>query len=243
MTDNYEPNDSQRAAQSIVTGSYQNAWVCDTDEDYFSFTANAGDILNFDLDHLSNEGEIAARLYDGSSVRPLATSTQDTTGAVLTHTAQSQTTYFLNVYLASDIGTVVGNSYSLDASIGMTPGSCSLDRYEPNDTRTAASAISVGVHSNLYSCNLDEDHYLVRLSAGDIVTISADFNHAEGDIDLRLYEPGNFTSVADSVTFTAPETIRNYVVGTTGDYRIKITQYLDAGTIPGNNYTLSILIR
>jgi hypothetical protein len=231
------------SARPLQTGTQTSLWVCSTDTDYFSYSVNAGDPLAFEISFLPNEGGVSALLLDSTGTQ-VAAATSTMRGEVsVSHTAATQGTYYLQVFLTSDAGTVIGNSYTLQSTIGRPSAGCMTDQYEPNDSRSSAQPIMVGTHPNLYSCNLDDDNYLIDLTAGSVVTISADFSHAEGDIDLRLYGPSSLSTVADSVTFSAPETISNYVVATSGTHRIKITQYLDAGSFPGNSYTLSIAVR
>lgn len=239
MSDSYEPNDSIATARGIMTGIHSTLWVCNSDSDYFSFMANAGDALNFDLNYLPNEGDIAASLMSASG-NVLASSLSHATGGSLTYTVNSSGIYYLQVYLLSDTGTVNGNAYSLDARIGSTSATCSLDRFEPNDARSAAAPVSNRAYINLFSCSTDDDYYIINVSSGDRITIRLDFSHAEGDIDLWLYEPGGFSAVASSVTITDPEEISSYQTQMSGAYTIKVDQYLDTGNFPGNSYTMSI---
>ena len=149
----------------------------------------------------------------------------------------------MKVEMSRDSGTVVGNAYEIEATIGTAPNTCTLDRFEPNDTSGTPASVSAMSYTNLFSCSTDDDHYAINLMNGDVITISINFDHSEGDIDLRLYQPGSASAVADSVSFMAPEVITNYRATTAGIHRIKVTQYQDTGTFTGNTYTMDISIR
>jgi len=241
MTDAYEPNDTSATATPIAAGILSTLWVCSSDTDYFTFTAVAGEMLSFDLNFLPNEGDIAATLMDAQG-NALATSLSHSNGGSLTYTTVSAGTFVLQVYLSSDSGTVNGNAFSLDAQLGTSPTSCSTDQFEPNNSRSTAATVSNRAYVGLYSCysSNDPDYYIINVTSGDRITIRLDFDHAEGDIDLRLYEPGSFSSVTDSVTVMDPEEISSYQAQMSGAYVIKVTQFLDTGTFPGNIYTMSI---
>jgi len=242
MTDSLEPNDSTMSATAIMTGNYQGLWVCRSDDDYFSFTASAGDQVRFVLEFLVNEGEVEATILDSTGM-PVANSQPNSSGAVVDYNVMTGGTFYLKVEMSRDSGTVVGNAYEIEATIGTAPSSCTLDRFEPNDASGAAASVSAMSYANLFSCSTDDDYYAIDLMNGDVITINITFDHSEGDIDLRLYQPGSFSAVADSVTFMAPEVITNYRVTTAGTHLIKISQYLDAGTFTGNSYTMDISIR
>ena len=242
MVDMLESNDSTTSATAILTGNYPSLWICRSDDDYFSFTANAGDQIRFVLEFLVNEGEVLASILDANGT-VVASSQPNTNGAVVDYSVMTGGTYYLKVEMNNDAGTVVGNGYEIEATIGTPPNSCTLDRFEPNDSSGTASRVSGLAYINLFSCSTDDDFYSINLMNGDVITISVNFDHSEGDIDLRLYEPNSFSAVADSVTFMAPEVITNYRATTSGIHIIKVNQYLDAGTFPGNSYTLDITVR
>ena len=238
-TDQYDPNDTISAASMMRSGTHSNLWVCTSDADYFAFSAVAGDILSFNLSYLNNEGELEARILD-SNGNQLATSLSSGSGTAVSYMAAAAGTYYLHVALILDSGTVLGNGYTLDARVGSSSGTCATDALEPNDTRATAAMISRGTYNNRYSCNTSDESYAVDVRAGDNISINVDFLHSAGDIDRRLYDPGSFSAVAESVTFMAPEVITAYQASTAGIYIIKITQYLDAGRMPGNTYSMTL---
>lgn len=64
------------------------------------------------------------------------------------------------------------------------------DSYENNDTCSAAKTVAAGTFGSLvvkrYSGG-DEDWYKTTVAAGQTLTVTLNFTHARGDIDLQLY--------------------------------------------------------
>ncbi len=85
---------------------------------------------------------------------------------------------------------------------------CLPDALEPNNTPTFAKPLEIGLVEDLAVCPYELDWYTVKAEAGETITITANFVHEDGDIDLRLYKPGKFGSaIASSATKKAPEQI------------------------------------
>jgi len=238
LLDQLEPNNSRAAAGSISTGVLTSLSVCSSDNDWFVFNASAQDTVSFTLVYGALEGDVQAALTDANGVH-LATSVAVVGGAQLLHTVPVAGTYYLDVFLAADSGATLGNSYALTTVLPGSGSGCRSDRFEPNDTESAAPVLTAAVHANLASCDSDDDYYAVDLTAGATLDVTVDFAHAEGDIDLRLYEQGGIVTLASSITTSAPESF-SYNVPTTGRYMIRVNQYLDSGTIPGNSYNMTI---
>jgi len=84
------------------------------------------------------------------------------------------------------------------------PGATCTDAKEPNNTRTAAVAVS-GTVSDLRICAADEDWY--SSAAGGTVKIT--FSHADGDLDMESYDAsgakvGSSAGTSDSEEVTVP---------------------------------------
>lgn len=59
-------------------------------------------------------------------------------------------------------------------------------RFEPNQSRRTAAKIEAGTYGGLV-CD-GEDWYSVRLGAGQRLLVEASFRHADGDLDVALYD-------------------------------------------------------
>jgi hypothetical protein len=66
---------------------------------------------------------------------------------------------------------------------------CVADEFEPNNSKTAAVDVAAGVHTATVCTSSDEDWYAVELSRDDEISVTLDFVHDDGDLDLYLYGP------------------------------------------------------
>ena len=66
---------------------------------------------------------------------------------------------------------------------------CVADRFEPNDVREVATAVTRGEQLDLTVCPSDADWFALTTQAGGRYDISALFAHGDGDLDLRVYNP------------------------------------------------------
>jgi hypothetical protein len=111
---------------------------------------------------------------------------------------------------------------------------CSADAAEPDDT--SATAASGGGSRTLCSVG-DEDWVRVPLVAGQRVKASATFLHADGDVDLRLYDRQGRVR-ASSLTYTDDERLV-YEASADGDVFVQVTLVGD-GAMPGVTYELDV---
>lgn len=98
--------------------------------------------------------------------------------------------YYLIVQADSDDDVVEGNE--IDNTLWLpleVKEPCVADRFEPNDVREDAVAIAEGAESELTICPFDADWFALPTRAGDRVTVQALFSAADGDLDLRVYNP------------------------------------------------------
>ena len=108
------------------------------------------------------------------------------------------------------------------------------DVYEPNNTlQTAFAGLSAGAWLSSvdgFGIQLDEDWYKVDLTQAeaDRITVDCNFSHAEGDIDIALFD-GDGNEVAYSETETDNEYM-NLIVPSNGVYYISV-YYGNAGNV------------
>jgi hypothetical protein len=87
------------------------------------------------------------------------------------------------------MGLDTGVTLNQCVSINSCGETCSVDSYDqaaPNDRQENASEIEPGIYEELSICGVDEDFYLISLSAGDALSARIDFQYAAGDLDLEL---------------------------------------------------------
>ena len=231
--DTYEDNDAAGSPSMIGPMSIGGLALCPGDDDWYAFAVRTGDVVNLDVLFSDGEGDVDADLYDGAgTIVDQGRSASD--NEALTHEVTTSGTYAVRVYLYGDDGSVPGNTYSVDLNII----GCTYDSFEPNDSAAASAPVLAGQHGGLGICSTDNDYYAIDLDAGDRVTVDIMFSDADGDVDLELRDAGGgLLDQSDSVTDNEQVA---YDVTTTGTYTIRVLLYMDAGSNPGNAYSMSI---
>lgn len=86
---------------------------------------------------------------------------------------------------------------------------CEADRFEPNDQRLAATPLGAGLEGGLTLCPFDQDWFALVSPAGATWDLAIRFAHADGDLDLRVYDPliSATLAVASSTTLTDDEAV------------------------------------
>ncbi len=99
---------------------------------------------------------------------------------------------------------------------------CDEDGYEENDTFAGSAPLAVGGTVNgLRVCTGDADWFAFTPSSNGSLTITATFTHANGDLDMRLYQASTVAYIAASTSIDDNEQITvNVTAGTT--YRLKV---------------------
>lgn len=112
---------------------------------------------------------------------------------------------------------------------------CVDDAYEENDTLGSAAPIAIGgTITGLVICPNDSDYYRIVPATDGTLTIHAEFAHADGDIDMRLFRDGTVSAVAASTSSTDDELITHAVTAGTV-YRLCVYGFAGAS----NTYSLT----
>ena len=115
---------------------------------------------------------------------------------------------------------------------------CIDDSYEPFDSRECAAAATEGITVGYQICPGDEDWWSLWAEPGELVAAAALFEHAEGNIDIALYDPaGTLVGVGDS---ESSNDLATATAQTSGPYTLQVTVQ-DDGEVPGNLYDLSFV--
>lgn len=238
-SDQLEENDTQAAAVALPGNSASNLTSCTGDDDYYRYALNAGDRVQVNATFTDAEGDIDISLLNAAGTS-VASSAGTADNESFTYTVATAGTYALRVTLYADAGNSPGNTYGL--SVTVTPpaaaGCSTTDMYEPNNSQAAGAALSLGSASNLGICAMDDDFYAIALNANDAFVGQVNFVDAEGDIDITLLNAAG-TVVASSAGVVDNERV-TYTVPTTGTYTLRVYLYGDAGTNPGNLYSMTV---
>ena len=235
LDDAFEDNDTRESAAAVsLPFSQPGLAVCfdPEDEDWFSFPLSTGAAVQVDASFIHDEGNINIRLFrDGT---PVAQSISLDDNEKIDFTATVDGTYTLQVDPLPDPFSDPGNTYTLEIS-----ATCVSDVFEPNDSLVAAAPVSLPLSEEaLTICPEDQDYYSFPLTEGGIAQIDASFNTAEGDINIRLFDPDGAV-VAQSTSETDGEKI-SYTAAITGLHVLQVELLPDLLTAPGNSYGLEV---
>ncbi len=111
------------------------------------------------------------------------------------------------------------------------------DGFEDNDELAAAASLAPGDFEALTLCDGDDDFYVLPLLAGDYITVDVAFEHAEGDVDVRILDLAE-ESLAFSTSVSDDESA-GVLIEQDGDYFVRVYLYNDAGEV-GQDYSLSV---
>ena len=109
------------------------------------------------------------------------------------------------------------------------------DAQEPNDGCASAKALAAGTYSGLTVKRLDEDWYALPVSVGATLTVSMTFTHANGDVDVQLFNACGGAVALDRSANTNNESFSYVNPGPSSVVLMRV--YLGADT--RNDYSLT----
>lgn len=118
------------------------------------------------------------------------------------------------------------------------------DHFEENDTCAGASLISAGFHPSLHVVRTtDLDYYLVSVPDGHQAEIEVFFAHANGDIDVRVFDATctNVLTSSNSVTNNELVTVAN-TSGVLQNYVLEVLLWDDPSNADCTDYDLDLAI-
>lgn len=240
--DNYEPNNTLETAYDI-TGDEQ-TWLEDIDglgvannEDWYKIETGSGfENLMVNLQFTHADGDLDLILHDSNGIE-IARSTSVTDDEQINIPAP-EGSYYLEVYPYSSSD--AGNTYDLWWDDVADLDDDNDDNYEPNNTLETAYDITgeeqtwledidgLGVANN-------PDWYKIETGSGfENLEIYLQFTHADGDIDLALYDASG-SVITSSTSVTDNEQIN--VAAPAGIYYLEVYP-LSGAQNAGNTYDL-----
>jgi hypothetical protein len=125
-----------------------------------------------------------------------------------------------------------------DGALCVCPGDEGL---EPNNSCGAATPTLPGTYAVLGICpDTDEDWYAIQVAQGQTLTVEAEFDHAQGDLDMFLYQQGNCVAyVASAITSTDDEVI-SIVAPADTTYLLRVLGFEGDAE---NGYSLSVTVQ
>ncbi len=142
----------------------------------------------------SASGATGYEVYFGTDSTPDNGEFQgSTTGTALAlGTLGYSTTYYWRIDSTNTTGTTTGNVWSFTTEVDPASGCLAQDdNLEENDDCGQAITMMDGLYFGLNVAKTDWDYYAMSVAAGGTLNVDLSFAHANGDIDMFLYGPGN----------------------------------------------------
>ena len=235
--DAWEPNDSDGVPALLPAGSHIDLTACPTDDDWYAITLAAGDELTVDLFFINAEGDIDLELVDPAGFGLGASASGGDDESVGPVTVTNAGDHLVHVTLYADTGSVPGNDYDMDLTV--TSPVCIDDAYEPNDSDSAAVALTAASYPGLALCDTStHDWWAIDLVEGAELTVALTFSDAEGDVDVTLLDPAA-GYVGGGYSITDDELVGPITASTAGTYMVHGYLLGDVG-LPGNPYDMDL---
>lgn len=191
--DAFEENDTKATARALPAGVHRDL-ACN-DEDWFKVTLAQPGALSVTIDFTNASGDLDLHVDGPSGQVGRSEGTGDREKVEVASLPAG--TYLVRVFGYQG----ARGAYTLTvATTQSTPPPASDDRFEENDTRATAAALTPGAYPGL-RCE-DDDWFAVTLASESTLDVRLDFRHADGDLDLEVAdaggnEVGSSTSAAD----------------------------------------------
>ncbi len=202
--DGEEDNDDFGTATPVETGQpVVGLWSCPEDDDVFSIHVERGAALTGRLTFDGDDGNLDLTLYgpDHLFLDEGAAEEGDMEEVGLGF-APGSGDYFLKVGSPD----LVAAQYTLLVEVDLA-GVCQDDLLEDNDLPGQADPLQAGRHDALARCDGDDDWYRFDKAPADDLYVELFFSHADGDLDLTLYDAGGNESLLVSESATDNEQV------------------------------------
>lgn len=232
-----EPDDAEaNEPTALVDGQrVEGRSVCpEGDTDTFTIEVPAGSRVTLQLSFAHADGDLDMHARDPGGVR-VARSASARDGETVRFDSVEGGRYTAEVFGFRD---ATNPSYVLDVMIeeDVDVEPCVDDALQNNEAGAAAD-LRAHLGEDLRICPGVDDFFFVDLEVGTSVTIDAAFEHAAGDIDLRLTGPDGFRRVSSSSSDN--ERLDIDPVPATGRYSLHVYGFRDAE----NTYRIELAAR
>jgi hypothetical protein len=231
--DPYEPNDTMSSATSIAIKTYYYPYIAKAgDVDYFKIYGSAGTTYDIKMSSIPPGTDYDMKLYNSSGTQLGSSTAGSNNNELISFTPSSSDYYYIKVY-------GYNNSYHATDSyqLYVTTGS-NGDSYEPNDTMSSATSISMG--TNYYPTihtTSDIDYFKTYVNSGFTMNIKMTSIPPDTDYDIKLYDSSGTQLAVSQAGSNSDESI-TYTPSSSGTYYIKV--YPWSGSHATDSYTLRI---
>ncbi len=189
--DRLEENDGFESPSPLEAGRAGDLIACGADEDWLSFELEEGQSAELFVLAPSELGSLDVALYGPEATSAADAPVDQVRGASVSKRVRVQIgapggLYRVRVNKTS--GEALPWSARLNIYDGPLPLSCEFDdEFEPNNI--IADAVRLGSRRTVEAivCGQDVDWFRFDALAGEVISVRADFEHAQGDINLVLH--------------------------------------------------------
>jgi len=226
--DSYEINNTVETAAGplALDTQYDDMTACPGDDDWYSIDITEACLLTTQVSNFV-DADVNLYLFDTDGSTQLRS---DTFGDVLEVVdAVSPGSYYIKV--TNDSATAIS-----DYSMLSTCAVCENDAAnEPNDSYLDALVLDPGLTDGLIACPLEDDWWAVEALQDQVITVTATFLHADGDLELYMYSDPTGSPVDSSTSSTDNEEV-SYKAPANGIYYV-LVKNVDASR---NTYSLNV---
>ncbi|MFU8804486.1 MAG: PPC domain-containing protein, partial [Bradymonadaceae bacterium] len=216
--------------------------ICDNNEDWFKIELEEDDVLKWVVSFRHTEGDVDAFLYGPADQgTPLVSGTSETDDEELVYTvgAGEAGTYYLRVkgkYPVRSDYRVLTYLNGVGPENPLCP-----DQFGTNDVRERAAEVGEGTYGPLMVCGVprSEDWFTTFVRAGETLNVRLDFTHADGRIDLRLYDDSGSTNPLMTSSTTRDFEEVNY---TSSRSQYLFWRVTTAQTVQWNTYSMDVTL-
>ncbi len=227
--DIFEENDAADAATDIEVGEALEGAICAGDDDWFAFDVPEACTVDVRVTFTHADGDLDMVLTDAVGAEQGSSDSEDDDERITERLPAGR--YAVRVYGFEG----AENTYGLQVDLDCGPvGECVDDDLEDDDQPVDATPLQPGTPVNATLCGGDDDYFTFTTpSPACEVTVTADFRHADGDLDLQLFDalgrpagrsatPADQERIAVTLPAAGAYTVRAFLFGGQGspDYTL-----------------------
>lgn len=143
-----------------------------------------------------------------------------------------------NVHYDTEGQLMIGAAFAEEMILAQQPPICLPDdRFEDNDSISTATPVTAGLPIPGIACPNDQDWFGISVVAGEVISAILKFNHADGDLDMALYDPAGI--LLESASSSSDNEIITHTASQSGIYKLLVTGV----PLAQNRYSLVVTSR
>lgn len=203
--DRLEDNDGIDSPALVTPGAVTDLILCGRDdEDWVSFELGEGQSAEVFVLTVAEAGSLSAALYGPDAVDAESEPVDEARGESSVKRVRVQAGAQAGTWrlrLSPATGDAVPYSLRVNLYDGPLPLGCEFDdAFEPNDVVSDAARLERRQTTDAILCGERSDWFRLDAQAGEVLTVRADFRHADGDLQLVLHGGTPLQPLVESVS-------------------------------------------